>query len=303
MGAGGTGGYLGGLLLRAGEDVAFVARGAHLDAMRRKGLTIRLADGGEFRLNVRATDNPHDLPKQADLVLFCVKTYDVDAAAELIRPAVGDRTVVLPIQNGIETVDRLVHAFGASRVLGGLAYMSAVVEEPGVIRQKSPSVSVVLGEHQGGSSPRVQAIRDAFRRSGIHADAPPDVRVALWEKFLFICGVNGVTAVTRLPLGKIFGTPETAEWLKGVMSEVARVAEAKDVPLPSGPVENALATARSMGPDVRGSMYYDLVAGRRLELEALHGSVVRQGKDAGVPTPLNFSIYAALLPYSNGQPT
>lgn len=302
MGAGATGGYLGGLLARGGEDVTFVARGAQLDAMRQRGLTIKSPAQDDVQLKVKATGDVGSIRHDVDLIMFCVKTYDVDTAVETIKPIVGPRTVVLPIQNGVDTADRLCRVLGERHLLGGLAYMSVAVDEPGIIDLKSASVRLIFGELEGGLTTRVEAVQDCLARSGIHAEVHPNVRQALWEKFVFICGVNGVTTVTRLPLGTILATQETAAFLKSVMSEAASVALKKGIALSADSVERAFSTAGRMGPDVRGSMYYDLVSGKRLELEALNGAVVRLGRAFNVPTPYNFAVYACLKPFMNGQP-
>lgn len=301
MGAGGTGGYFGGLLARAGEDVTFIARGAHLEALRSRGLTVRSRLAGDFTLPVQATADPSQIGP-VDLILFCVKTYDTETAAEQVRPLIGRDTVVLSVQNGIDNEERLAQTLGAEHVLGAVAYVVAVVEAPGVIAQTAGPGKIVFGELSGGTSPRAQRLLNVFQRAGIAAEVHPEVRVALWEKFLFICGYSGVTAVTRLPIGAALSCPETSALLRGMLTEVDAVARAEGVALPADAVDRAFATAAGMGPEGRSSLYYDLAAGRRLELEALNGTVVRLGRRHGIPTPLNFAVYAALKPYAEGTP-
>jgi 2-dehydropantoate 2-reductase len=302
MGAGATGGYLGGVLARGGEDVTFVARGAQLEAMRHRGLTIKSPPHDDMQLEVTATGDVRSIRPDVDLIMFCVKTYDADAAIEAIKPIVGPATVVLPIQNGIDTVDRLRQGLGEEHILGGLAYMSAAISEPGVIDLKSSPVRLVLGELGGGSTPRVEAVQNCLSRSGIQVEVHANVRQALWEKFVFICGVNGVTAVTRLPMGSILAAPETSAFLRSLMSEAVSVGQESGIALSADSVERALSTAGKMGSNLRGSMYYDLASGKRLELEALNGAVVRLGRARNVPTPSNFAVYACLKPFVNGLP-
>lgn len=301
VGAGGTGGFFGGLLARAGEDVTFVARGAHLAAIRERGLTVRSRRVGDFTVAVRATDDPAEVGP-VDLVLFCVKAYDTEAAAEAMRPLVGPDTVVLPIQNGIDSAERIGRLVGPARVLGGLAALSSVIEAPGVIGHRAGPDVLRFGELGGGTSPRAERLLAVLQHAGVKAELHPDIRVALWEKFLLICGLSGLTALTRLPLGAVVACPETAALLRGVMAEVEAVARAEGVALPGGCVDRTLAFFQASDPAIRGSLYWDLEAGRRLEVETLNGTVVRLGRARGVPTPLNFAVYAALLPYAGGPP-
>ena len=208
MGSGGTGGYFGGLLARAGEEVTFVARGAHLAAIRARGLTVRSRLAGNFTVPARATDDPAE-SGPADLVLFCVKSYDTESAAERLRPAVGPDTVILPVQNGIDGAERIGRVVGLERVIGGLAAVSSVVEAPGIIEHRAGPDVIQLGELDGPPSARAQRIADALRRAGVKAQVRPDMRVALWEKFVLICGLSGLTALTRLPVGAVLACPET----------------------------------------------------------------------------------------------
>lgn len=301
MGSGGTGGYFGGLLARAGEEVTFVARGAHLDAIRANGLTVRSRLVGDFTVPARATDDPAD-GGVADLVLFCVKAYDTESAAERIGPAVGPATVILPVQNGIDSVERIGRIVGASHVIAGLAGVSSVVAAPGVIEHRAGPDIIQLGEPEGPPVPRTERVADALRRAGVKAQVRPDIRVALWEKFVLICGLSGMTALTRLQLGAVLACPETRRLLQQVMEETDAVGRAEGVALPAGLVERLLRFFDGSDPAIRGSLYYDLAAGRRLEIETLNGTVVRRGGERGVPTPANFAVYAALRPYAEGAP-
>jgi 2-dehydropantoate 2-reductase len=302
MGTGGTGGYFGGLLARAGEDVTFIARGNHLDAIRKNGLAIKSVLSGDFTISAKATDNPGDIGP-VDFVLFCVKAYDNAVAAEQIRPLIGPETVVLSVQNGIDNEQQIGEVIGPEHVVGCVSYVSSTIESPGVIAQTGGPGKIVFGEMQGGTSARTKALQSTLQNSNITAELHPDIQVALWRKFLGICGVNGVTALTRLPMGEIVACKETHNLMRGTMQEVEAVARASGVNLPEGCVDQSMDFFSSVEPSVRGSMYYDLAVGRRLELEVLNGTVVRLGDEHGIPTPMNFAIYAALKPYSDGTPS
>lgn len=302
MGSGATGGYFGGLLVRAGEDVTFIARGAHLEALRTRGLTVDSRLAGTFTVPVQATDDPSEI-EPVDLILFCVKTYDTDAAAESIRPLVRPDTMLVSLQNGIDNEVRIARAAGRSPGIGAVAYVVSAIREPGVVAQTAGPGKIVLGELSGGASARTEWLRDVLQRAGIAAELHRDIRVVLWQKFLFICAFSGVTALTRLPIGTVLADPVTQALFRGTSEEVEAVARADGIDLPANCVEQALATAATVEPWGRGSLYGDLASGRRLELESLNGEVVRRGREYGVQTPLDFVIYAALRPYVDGTPT
>ena len=301
MGTGGTGGYFGGLLARVGEEVTFIARGVHLEAIRKNGLAIKSVLAGDFTIPAKVTDNTND-PGPVDFVLFCVKAYDNAAAADQIRPLIGPETVVLSVQNGIDNEQQIGEVIGPEHIVGCVSYVSSTIESPGIIAQTGGPGTIVFGEMQGGTSARTEALQSTLQNSGIPAELHSDIQVALWQKFLGICGVNGVTALTRLPLGEILACEETRNLMRGTMEEVEAVARASGANLPEGCVDQSMDFFSSVEPSVRGSMYYDLAAGRRLELEVLNGTVVRLGNAHGIPTPINFAIYAALKPYLNGKP-
>ncbi len=301
IGAGGTGGYFGGLLARAGEDVTFLARGTQLEALRTRGLTVKSRLAGTFSLPVHATNDPQEIGA-VDLVLFCVKTYDTRAASEGLHLLIGPETVVLPIQNGIDAAERLSGEVGGQHLVGGVAYVTSQIESPGVIAQIAGSGSIELGELAGGQSERTQRVQQVLRHAGISAELPDDIRVTLWEKFLLICAFSGVTALTRLPLGQVFAYQETSALLKAVMKEGEVLARARGIALPDGIVERSYATLKALEPEAMGSMAFDLLAGRRLEIEALNGTMVRLGKEQSMFLPFNYAIYAALKPYTDRAP-
>ncbi len=302
MGTGGTGGYFGGLLARAGEEVAFIARGAHLEAIRKNGLAVKSVLAGDFTISATATDDPGDIGP-VDFVLFCVKAYDNAVAAEQIRPLIGPETIVLSVQNGIDNEQQIGEVIGPDPILGCVSYVSSTIKSPGVIAQTGGPGTIVFGEMHGGTSARAETLQSTLQNSGITAELHSDIQTALWQKFLGICGVNGVTALTRLPMGEIVACEETLSLMRGTMEEVEAVARANGVNLPEGCVDQSMEFFSSVEPSVRGSMYYDLAAGRRLELEVLNGTVVRLGSEYEIPTPINFAIYAALKPYLNGKPS
>ena len=299
IGAGGTGGYFGGLLARAGEDVSFLARGTQLEALRTRGLTVKSHHAGTFSRPVHATSDPQEIGP-VDLVLFCVKTYDTQAASEGLHLFMGPQTVVLPIQNGIDAAEQLSGEVGMQHLVGGVAYVTSHIESPGVIAQTAGARSIELGELAGGQSERTERLQQVLRHAGISAQLPPDIRVTLWEKFLFICAFSGVTALTRLPLGQVFAYQETRELLKAVMKEGEALARAGGIALPVDIVERSYATLQALEPQAMGSMAFDLLAGRRLEIEALNGTMVRLGNEHGMSLPFNSAIYAALKPCANG---
>jgi 2-dehydropantoate 2-reductase len=301
VGAGGTGGYFGGLLARAGQDVTFIARGSNLEAMRSRGLTVESRLAGTFTLPVRATDDPSEVGP-VDLILFCVKTYDTDAAAESVRPLLHPETMLLSLQNGIDNIERIARVTGHTPGVGAVAYVVSALREPGVVAQTAGPGKIIVGELSGGASARTERLHDVLRGAGIEAELHPDIQVILWQKFLFICAFSGVTAVTRLPIGTILADPVTHRLFRGTSEEVEAVARASEIDLPSDCVEQAMAQAAAVEPWGRGSLYHDLAGGRRLELEGLNGEVVRRGREHGVQTPLNFAVYAALRPYVGGTP-
>jgi 2-dehydropantoate 2-reductase len=301
IGAGGTGGYFGGLLARAGEDVTFIARGAHLEALRARGLTLESRLAGTFTVPVQATDDPSEVGP-VDLILFCVKTYDTDTAAESIRPLIRPDTVLLSLQNGIDNEERIARVAGHASGIGAVAYVTSTIKAPGVVAQTSGPGKIIFGELSGGESARTERLRDLLQGAGITAEVHPDIRVVLWQKFLFICAFSGVTAVTRLPIGAILADYATRTLFRGTSEEVEAIVRAGGIDLPADCVEQAMATAAAAEPWAHGSLYHDLAGGRRLELESLNGEVVRRGGAHGVSTPLNFAIYAALRPYIDGAP-
>jgi 2-dehydropantoate 2-reductase len=236
-----------------------------------------------------------------DLVLFCVKTYDLDTAAAQLSPLVGTHTMVLPLQNGLDSSERLAQIMGPAAVLGGVAYVISSRVAPGVIVHHGQN-KIIFGERNGGTSPRTEQLRDMFRRTAITGELHPDIRVPLWDKFILLAATGGVMAMTRLSIGAIRACSETSALFRGVIEEAAAVGRALGIPLPEDCVDQHWALVSGLDPSARGSMSHDVMAGRRLELEALNGTVVRLGRQVGISTPLNFAVYAALRPYAEGAP-
>lgn len=301
VGVGATGAYFGGLLARAGHEVAFLARGATLAALQARELTVKSKMVGDFALPVVATDDPASVGP-VDLVLVCVKSYDTAAAGALLPPLVGPNTVILSVQNGVDNQDHLAAIVGTGPVLGSIAAVSAYVEAPGVIVEQGGFGSIRFGELAGGTSPRAEHLLAGLQGAGFGVELVPDMRVHLWEKFVFICALSGVTSLTRLPMGAIAADPVTTRLYRGVLEETVAVGRAEGVPLSDDTAERWFQRSLAFPPGVYGSMYHDLAAGRRMELEGLNGTAVRLGEAHGVATPLNFAVYAALRPYANGAP-
>lgn len=277
-----------------------MARGAHLAAMRERGLAVRSVVG-DFAIppdDVHATDDPTTIGP-VDVVLFTVKSYDTETAAALLPPLLGPETAVISLQNGIANEERLVELIGAGHVAGGVAYALTGIAEPGVIRHSGRTMRMAFGELDGSRSARLEAFLAACQRAGIEAEIAPDIRVALWTKYAFICAQGGLSAATRKPIGAIRDTPPTWALFRAVVSEVVAVARAEGIPLPDDVVDQQLAVAQRFEPGAYASLYDDLVAGRRLEVEALHGELVRRAARAGVPVPVSTVIYGILLPSAN----
>lgn len=293
VGSGGLGGYFGGLLARAGHDVVFIARGEHLRALRTRGLEVHSVYGDFTLASVQATDSPADFGA-VDLVLFAVKTYDTDAAAELMRPLVGPHTAILPLQNGVESPDRLSAHFDRAAVLGGAAWIASAVTAPGVIRHESQFRRIVLGELDGRETPRARAIRDVLAESGATAEISLDIYKILWTKLLFIASFGGVASVTRAAAGPLLADAAARALLARAVGEAAAVARARGIALDADAVEKTVAFIFALPPHTVPSMQRDVVAGRRLEHDALSGAVVRAGRAAGVPTPVHEFLWTCL---------
>ncbi len=300
MGSGGVGGYFGGLLAAHGEDVTFVARGAHLLAIQDRGLEVNSTIGSFHVRDAQATDDPAKIGP-VDVVMFSVKSWDTRSAAEAIRPLVAGETVVISLQNGVDNEDELAEVLGPKHVAGGVAYVTSIIASPGVIQQSGTIARLVFGELDGQRTPRMEAFYDACRAAGINAELSNDTLKAIWTKFLYICAWGGVGTLTRQPIGPVLGDPDTRELFRRVMEEAEAVARAKGVALDPDIVERHLALADSVAPGLKPSMLVDLERGNRLEVAWLNGAVARIGRQVGVETPVNTFIFAALKLLANGQ--
>jgi 2-dehydropantoate 2-reductase len=300
MGSGGTGGFFGAKLARAGEDVTFVARGEHLRAIQAGGLRVKSALEGEFTVRAPAVERLDEEPP-ADLVLFCVKSFDTEAAADVIRPVVGPDTGVLSIQNGVDNEDKLAAILGPGHVIAGIAEVFAIIEAPGVINHALLG-RLRFGEMDGKESERVRAFLAACGRAGIPAELAADPLRMLWEKYVFLVAQSGMTALTRCPVGLLRALPETRAMYRRLFEELVRVGRAGGVGIDDTLTEAVLGRLDTLGPGAFSSLHFDLAHGKRLELEALQGHAVRLGERHGIPTPALAALYAALRPYRDGRP-
>jgi 2-dehydropantoate 2-reductase len=301
MGTGSLGGYYGGMLARAGEDVTFLARGKQLEAIRANGLTVKAPGIEDFNIPVNITHDPGRIGMQ-DFILFCVKTYDTGEAAELIRPVVGPNTLIASIQNGVDSCERLEGLLGTGHLVTCVTYLQSVIEEPGVINVRNEGI-VSLGELDGDTNKPLEHVIHVFRKAGIDVEIRSDIQQKLWEKFVALCGIGCVEVLTRLPLGPMIACPESRDMNRMALQEGVEVARAAGIPIPDHFVANILDfVTHEIPPTHRPSMYHDLMAGRRIEIDALNGTMARLGRQYGIDTPINFVIYAGLKPYVSGAP-
>lgn len=295
FGSGGVGGYFGGRLAQAGEQVVFIARGEHLDALRKQGLKVDSPKGDFHLKEVRATDQPAEAGVM-DVILLGVKAWQVAEAARAMQPMVGPETFVVPLQNGVDAPDQLAEALGKEHVLGGLCHISSHIAAPGYIRHVGIEPDIAFGELDNHPSQRCQVLKEAFERAGVKVMIPVDIHVAMWEKFLFIAAISSVGAVTRAPVGILRKLPETRALLEGAMREIMTVAQASRIDLNEGHISRTFVFIDNLPEGTRASMQRDILEGRPSELAWQNGAVVRRGRERGVPTPINEMIYAALLP-------
>jgi 2-dehydropantoate 2-reductase len=301
IGAGGVGGAFGAALAKGGSDVTFLARGAHLKAMREQGLKVLGPRGDIHVVPTKAADDPAAIGP-VDVVLFCVKLWDVESAGAAIRPIVGPNTAVIPLQNGIDASERLIPILGKEPVMGGVAQISATIAEPGVIRQTGTFMRLVFGELDGRPSARGAAFHAACQAAGFDSTNTDEIVVALWEKFVLLATNSSVVSLTRLPFGKLRDDPEVFALFEKAIPEVAAVGRARGVKLAPDLEDRLLKATRNFPPEMMPSMAVDLLRGNRLELPWLGGKVVALGRELGVPTPAYEVMYAALKPYANGKP-
>jgi 2-dehydropantoate 2-reductase len=298
MGAGGIGGYYGGRLAQAGHDVVFIARGEHLRAIQARGLTLVGPAGEAHIAAARATADPGTLDP-VDVVLFCVKLYDTEGAAQAIKPLLAKGGVCITLQNGVDGAQRIGAVVGHERVMAGIAFVSAVIESPGVIGYKSKAPSIQFGEEDGHMSERAVRFRDGCVGAGFSAEVVTDIRAALWHKFVGLTVNSALTSLVRQPAGVIYPDPDLMALARAGFAETAAVGKALGVRLPEDIVEWQAKNHLGFPAGMYASMYHDLIRGKRLELESLSGLVVREGKRLGIPTPFHSMAYACLKPYAN----
>jgi 2-dehydropantoate 2-reductase len=303
LGSGAVGGYYGARLARAGHDVTFIARGAHLAAIRERGLEIRSAALGDFVARGAAEQDTTSVGP-VDLVLYAVKAYDNATALPLLRPLLRPDTAVLSVQNGVDSPGEVAAAAGESRTLGGTTYIATALEAPGLIVQTGTHRRIVFGEAFGElprMSDRVQQIHQAFTAADIQSEAVGDGHVPIWEKFVFLAALAGFTGAARLPIGPVWGDPFTkAQFLAGCR-EIEAVARAEGVPVAADVVERIVPYIDAIPGSMRSSLLIDLQAGKRIEVEALQGTVVRRGAALGVPTPIMSTLYSVLKLHAGGR--
>ncbi len=295
FGTGSVGGYFGGRLAQAGEEVTFIARGEQLAAIRTNGLRIESPKGDVRIYPAQATDNPVSVGN-VDVVLVGVKAWQAPEAAQAIRPLVGANTIVVPLQNGVDAPEQLIAVLGKENVLGGLCQISAFIAEPGLIRHVGVEPYIAFARMDGKPCPPAEQLLQAFRKVGVKAEMPQDIQAAMWEKFIFIVAISGVGAIARRPAGIVRSLPGTRRMLEQVMQEIAALAAARGVNLSDDVILRKMAFIDTLPSEAIPSMARDIMTGRPSELEAQNGAVVRMGHEVGVPTPVNAFIYDSLMP-------
>lgn len=295
VGVGGVGAYFGGQLARTGNDVVFVARGAHLNAIRASGLRVDSPDGDFVIYPAQATDDTSTIGP-VDVVMLSVKGWQVAEAIETIRPLIGADTFILPLLNGVEASDQLAAVFGAHQVTGGLCGLFGSIVGPGHIRNIMARPFIAFGELDNSRSERIEWLRQAFAVAGVQATIAPDIRAALWEKLLLVGPFSGLGAVTRAPIGVMLTQPETRALLEQAMAEIVQLAHARGVAVADDAAAKALAQLAGSPKQATASMQRDILAGRPSELESLTGVVARMAREAGIDAPVHTFLYASLLP-------
>jgi 2-dehydropantoate 2-reductase len=301
MGSGGVGGFYGGHLAHVGCDVTFVARGAHLKAMREHGLKIESAAHGDIHVpKVKVTEDPATIGP-VDLVIIAVKLWDIETTANAIKPIVGPHTGVLSLQNGVIKDDILRRAFGDKAVMGGVGYVATHISRPGVIHQTGTLQRLLFGEYDGSRSERAETLYAAALRTGIEPELSADIRKTLWEKYVFLVGLSGSTTTMRSTIGPIRENPQTRAFLQDLMRETVAVGRAHGVALPGDYADQRMTFADSVAADMTSSMHHDLEGGNRLEVAWLSGGVVQLGKAVKVPTPANRAVWDMLALHADGR--
>jgi 2-dehydropantoate 2-reductase len=304
LGSGAVGGYYGAKLARAGHDVTFIARGAHLAAIRDRGLQIQSPMLGDFTVHSPAEEDTSKVGP-VDVVMVAVKAYDNPSALPLIGPMLGPATTILPLQNGVDSATEIAERYGERPVIGGVTYIATALAAPGIIEQTGTHRRIVLGEVYGAPpqmSERVTAIHEALAGADILSEAVPDGRVPIWEKFIFLVALAAFTGAARLPIGPVWADPVIRERFLAGSREIEAVARAEGVPVAADVVDRIAKYIEGIPGSMRSSLLIDLSQGKRIEVEQLQGSVVRRAARAGVPVPIMSTLYAVLKPWANGAP-
>lgn len=302
LGSGAVGGYFGAKLARAGQDVTFIARGAHLEAIRAKGLEVRSAKLGDFSVAAAAESDTAKVGP-VDLVLVSVKAYDNATALPLLKPMMGPGTAVLTLQNGVDSVNDVAAVVGDGPVLGGTTYVATALEGPGLIVQTGVHRSIIFGEVFGDRSrisPRVQEIADIFATADIQVTPVADARVPIWDKFVYLVAFSGFTGAARLAIGHIWKYPQVQEMFYATSREIAAIAKAEGVTISADRFETLKTYMDNIPPTTRSSLLIDLEQGKRIEVEALQGAAVRRAQKLGVPVPITSTLYAVLKAWESG---
>ena len=301
MGTGGQGGLFGTLLKKAGHDVTLIARGRNLESIQKNGLTLKSKTFGNHTVKTKATNKPEEAGI-VELVIICVKTYDLEEAAKQIRPIIGPDTMVLTVQNGVDAPSKVGEILGSEHVVTGVSVINSHLISPGVVHHVGGK-GISFGESSGGLSPRVMNLEKVFKDIGFDAVASDNIKFNLWRKLTTLSGLHGVVCLTRSSIGTAHDYEETWDLMRRVMLETASVAFVEGVVITEEMIDATLESISRMPPGVKPSMMVDLEAGRRIELETFNGAVIRFGKRHGIDTPYNYAVYAALKPYENGIKT
>lgn len=302
LGSGAVGGYFGAKLAKAGQDVSFVARGAHLEAIRSNGLAVQSAKLGDFVVRAPAESDTARIGP-VDVAIVSVKAYDNTTALPMLQPLIGPATVVLTLQNGVDSVNEVAAVAGEGHVLGGTTYVATALEAPGLIVQTGVHRSIIFGEvfgDLGRVTPRVQAIADVLASADIQVTAVADARVPIWDKFVYLAAFSGFTGAARLPIGEIWQYPHVQEMFYAASREIAAIAKAEGVTISADRFETLKEYMTNLPPSTRSSLLIDLEQGKRIEVEALQGAAVRRAAKLGVPVPIISTLYALLKPWANG---
>jgi 2-dehydropantoate 2-reductase len=301
MAAGAVGAYFGGRMAQAGHDVALIARRANLEALRKNGLTIESVHGDVHLKNVNATSDPKDVGP-VDIVLFAVKLWDTETAAELAKPLVGPDTRVITLQNGVDSYERVSAILGKDQTVGGTAYIASVLGGPGVVRHTSKFATLRCGRIDGKPDAKLAAFAEAAKAANVDVQLQDDMNRERWQKFIFLSSLAGANCMTRQPLGKILADPDTRAFYRKLMTECLAVGQKSGAKVPDDWIDDRMTFSENAPPGMKASMFHDLEAGNRLELDWLTGKVVSLGKELGVPTPASEAVYAAVKLYRMGQP-